>query len=68
MTESYTKSPTEVLTESEKKLLLHTKNEVARHLLDLWLSDETGYDEQTWPKVAVALEENNISIRKRLSE
>lgn len=33
-------------------------------LLDQWLSDDSGYDEETWPDLKEALEENRLSSRR----
>jgi hypothetical protein len=33
-------------------------------LLDSWLGDESGYDEQVWPEVKRGLEEHRLSSRK----
>ncbi len=38
-----------------------------RHL-DEWLADETGYDEETWPKVKAALEEDRLSSRSLFAD
>lgn len=38
------------------------------HYLDEWLADESGYDEETWPKVKAALEEDRLSSRKLFDE
>jgi hypothetical protein len=32
-------------------------------LLDEWMADESGYDEQTWPELKAALERNRLSSR-----
>jgi len=33
-------------------------------LLDEWMSDESGYDEETWPELKAALERDRLSSRK----
>lgn len=33
-------------------------------LLDQWLFDDSGYDEETWPDLKEALEENRLSSRR----
>ncbi|HEY7347239.1 MAG TPA: hypothetical protein VH599_02885 [Ktedonobacterales bacterium] len=38
-----------------------------RHL-DEWLADESGYDEETWPKVKAALEEDRLSSRSLFTD
>lgn len=68
MTESSTSPKVEVLTIEEQKQLQHQKNEALKLLIGQWLSEESGYDEENWPQVAEALEQNRISVRKRLSE
>jgi hypothetical protein len=40
-------------------------NEAARRLLQEWLTDDSGYDEEVWPKVKQIIEENRLSPRKR---
>ena len=44
------------------------KNELAIKLLDEWLADESGYDEQVWPTVKKLLEENRLSGRSRFGD
>ena len=43
------------------------KNEAAIQLLAEWMADESGYDEETWPKVKQAIEENRLSSRSRFN-
>lgn len=38
------------------------------HLLSEWLTDESGYDEETWPKLKAALEEDHYSARSLFDE
>lgn len=38
--------------------------EAAIRLLEEWLADESGYDEETWPELKKALDENRLSSRK----
>jgi len=33
-------------------------------LLDQWLQDESGYDEETWPELKEALDRDRLSERK----
>jgi hypothetical protein len=33
-------------------------------LLDEWLKDESGYDEETWPELKEALDRDRLSERK----
>ena len=53
-----------VLTEKEIQC---QKNEAARRLLQEWLADDSGYDEDVWPEVKQLIEENRLSPRKRFS-
>ncbi len=36
----------------------------AIRLLEEWLADESGYDEETWPKLKKALDEDRLSSRR----
>ncbi len=40
------------------------KNVEAIRLLQKWRSDESGYDEEVWPRVKKSMEENSLSSRK----
>jgi hypothetical protein len=40
------------------------KNEVAMHLLEDWLADDSGYDEMVWETVKTTIEENRLSERR----
>lgn len=44
------------------------KNEVARRLLQVWLADDSGYDEKAWKIAKKALEKNKLSNRKRVND
>ena len=33
-------------------------------LIRSWLEDESGYDEETWPQLKKALEQNRLSLRR----
>jgi excisionase family DNA binding protein len=44
------------------------KNEAALRLLEEWMADESGYDEQTWPVVKRVIEENRLSHRKAFDD
>ncbi len=46
----------------------HQKNKAARRLLQEWLADESGYDEEVWPKVKQIIEANRLSPRKRFCD
>jgi len=39
----------------------------AIRLLQEWMADESGYDEEVWPVVKKAIEENRPSYRSRFS-
>jgi len=41
------------------------KNEVAIHLIEEWLADDSGYDETVWEKVKATIEDNRLSERRR---
>jgi hypothetical protein len=40
------------------------RNATARQLLRAWLADESGYDEETWPRLKQALEANRSGQRR----
>jgi hypothetical protein len=44
------------------------KNQAAIDILNEWLCDESGYDEQVWPILQEAIETNRSSSRKRFAE
>jgi len=44
------------------------KNEAALRLLGEWMADESGYDEETWPLLKKAIEEDRFSERKRFAD
>ncbi len=44
------------------------KSEAMIRLLHEWAADESGYDEETWPIVKQAIEDNALSSRKRFDE
>ena len=41
-----------------------TRPEAVIALLDEWLQDESGYDEETWPELKKALDRGRLSERK----
>jgi len=43
------------------------KNQAVIRLLEEWLADDSGYDEQVWPIVKKDIEENRLSYRKRFN-
>lgn len=44
------------------------RNQSAINLLNEWLADESGYDEQVWPAARKAIAENALSSRKRFDD
>ena len=42
--------------------------EAAIALIEKWLADESGYDEEIWPKLKQNLEKNRLSSRKLFRE
>ncbi len=44
------------------------RNEGAIRLLESWLNDASGYDEQVWPVLKEAIEEDRLSHRKRFTD
>lgn len=43
------------------------KNEAAVRLMKEWLKDESGYDEEIWPRLKETIETNRLSSRRRFS-
>jgi len=43
-------------------------NVEAIRLLRKWRSEESGYDEEVWPRVQKSMEENSLSSRKPFHE
>ena len=41
------------------------KHDVAIHLIEEWLADESGYDEMVWETVKATIEDNKLSERRR---
>jgi len=41
-------------------------NTAARRLLRKWLADESGYEEETWPLLKQALQENRSFLQRKL--
>lgn len=54
--------------ESLSATLQRVRNQSAINLLNEWLTDESGYDEQAWPVVRKAIAENALSSRKRFDD
>lgn len=48
--------------------LVKAMNRPALKLVEKWLSDESGYDEETWPEVKKGIEEGGLSQRKRFHD
>ncbi|MEP7337406.1 MAG: hypothetical protein ABI977_06640 [Acidobacteriota bacterium] len=44
------------------------KNLACIELINEWLADESGYDEEAWPKLKQLLEENRSSNRSLFNE
>lgn len=44
------------------------KNEAARQLLQEWMADESGYDEEMWPQIKQIIEDNRLSLRSRFGD
>jgi len=44
------------------------KNQVAIRLLQVWMADESGYDEKVWEQVKKGIDENRLSNRKKFDE
>lgn len=43
-------------------------NQAALHLIEEWLVDDSGYDEEVWPILQELIEQNRLSSRRRFSE
>lgn len=46
----------------------HQKNEAARQLLREWLADDSGYDEDVWPRIKQIIDDNRLSMRSRFGD
>ena len=44
--------------------VIPTQASSAMALLDEWLADESGYDEQAWPELKAALDRDRTSARR----
>lgn len=44
------------------------KNMAVIKLLEEWMADESGYDEEVWPIVKRSLEDDRLSHRRRFSD
>ena len=65
----------EPLTEQEREspafldsTIQRVRNQSAINLLNEWLADESGYDEQAWPAARKAIVENSLSSRKQFDD
>jgi len=65
----------EPMTEEEREspefldaALQRARNQSAINLLNEWLADESGYDEQVWPAARKAIAENALSSRRRFDD
>ena len=43
-------------------------NQAAIALLDEWLNDDSGYDDEAWPILKAAIEVNRMSERRRFDD
>jgi hypothetical protein len=57
----------EPIVESEEDVR-RKKAEAFHRLLDEWMADESGYDEETWPLLKKMMEEDRLSPRKRFAD
>jgi hypothetical protein len=55
-------------TEMSSNAPQRVRNQAAKKLILEWLADDSGYDEETWPILQNAIEENRLSNRKRFPE
>ena len=39
-----------------------------RRLIQEWMDDESGYDEEAWPRLKASIEDNRLSYRKRFED
>jgi len=53
---------------AEMPLSERERVEKAIRLLDEWMADESGHDEEYWPKIKAVLEENPLSFRPVFDE
>jgi hypothetical protein len=57
-----------VLQVIDEGIALHTGQspaEKVRALLDEWAADESGYEDEAWPRVKKAIDDNRLSSRSR---
>ena len=65
---SYVPSAVQVKSPDKPSVAQGKKNETAIRLLHEWLADESGYDEQVWPRLRKVFEENRLSYRARFND
>ena len=54
--------------EQQRLAEIKKRNEIALRLLRDALADESGYQEEVWPRLMQALEEDRLSERRRFSD
>ncbi len=60
--------PASGITHVKDRFAQAQQNDAARQLLREWLTDTSGYDEQTWPQAKKVIEENRLSPRSRFDD
>ena len=50
---------------SARRMAIKRRNAAAIALIESWLADESGYDEEVWPRIKASIEENRLSRRHR---
>ena len=55
-------------TDARVRRPIAARNRRAIELLDAWLRDDSGYDEETWPIVKKLIEENRLSDRSQFRD
>lgn len=50
--------------DTARQRLIAAKNRRLKKLIQSWLNDESGYDEETWPWLKKVLEEDRLSARR----
>lgn len=61
-------SPRRIQSTTESDVTHIAKNQVAKQLVQAWLADDSGYDEEVWPLLQQTIEENRLSHRPRFHE
>jgi hypothetical protein len=57
-------TPTRQTGDEGKPIVGRSRAREAIALIDRWLSDESDYDEKTWPELKAALDRDRLSDRK----